>query len=376
MSRAGRIVVVGGYGAFGSRVAERLVRGGGCAVVVAGRSGERAGAAAAALGSRFGCEVGSAAVDAGRVTARELLALGVSHSAHGRASVVINASGPFQGADYRLARACIEARCHYVDLADGRAFVNGIAALDGAAKAAGVTVVSGASTVPGVSSAVVAAYRGDFERLEGIEIAVSPGNHFQPGEATVRSILGYVGKPIAMRIGGLERTVFGWQGLKPVHMTGLGSRLMGYCEVPDLDLYPGVATVVMRAGVEVVPFHLGLWAASWLVRAGVISDLAAWSGVLLRAKSWGARLGSDKGWMVVAMSGRGGDGAARTESWHLVAGSGHGPYVPAIASVILARKLVAGEAVPRGAMVCNGLISLEEIMTEVGDLDITATVVS
>ena len=74
--------------------------------------------------------------------------------------------------------------------------------------------------------------------------------------------------------------------------------------------------------------------------------------------------------------GRGSGGVARKLSWHLVAGSGNGPYVPAIASVILARKLVAGEGVPVGAMACVGLITLEAFLAEVGDLDITATVLS
>ena len=224
---------------------------------------------------------------------------------------------------------------------------------------------------------MVAALGAEFSRLNAIEIAVSPGNHFQPGEATVKSILGYVGRPFAMRVGGVERTVYGWQGLRRVRIAGLGTRLMGYCEVPDLDLYPGVGTVVMRAGVEVVPFHLGLWAASWLVRVGIVRDLAAWSGPLMVAKSWGARLGSDRGGMVVALSGQGHDGAARTVSWHLVAGNGHGPYIPAIASVILARKLAAGDpGVPVGARACVELVSLAEFMDEVSGLDIAARVES
>ena len=49
--------------------------------------------------------------------------------------------------------------------------------------------------------------------------------------------------------------------------------------------------------------------------------------------------------------------------------------IPAIASVILARKLVRGEVVPRGAMVCSELFTLEEFMAEVADLDVSATVV-
>lgn len=364
-----RILVVGGYGAFGARVAERLAQSPDIDVVIAGRSAERAHAAALSLGKLTGREVGNTTLDTSQVTPQELAALGPR--------VVINASGPFQGQDYRLARACIAIGCHSIDLADGRAFVTGITALDAAAKAGGVTVISGASTVPGLSSAVVAAYVSRFSQLTSIDIGVSPGNHFNPGVATVASILGYVGQPIAMRIEGQTRTVYGWQGLSRVHIPGLGPRLMGFVEVPDLDLfpqaYPGLRSVRVMAGVEVMPFHLGLWAASWLVRAGIIKDLAAWSQILLNAKSWGSFLGSDTGGMSVSLTGPTPAGGNARLNWHLVAGQGHGPYVPALASVILARKLVHGVAVPTGAMACVGLFTLDEFMAEAGDLGITAS---
>ena len=71
------------------------------------------------------------------------------------ATVLINASGPFQQQDYRLARACIAAGCHYIDLADARAFVTGIGVARRAKPARRVSVVSGASSVPGLSSAAV-----------------------------------------------------------------------------------------------------------------------------------------------------------------------------------------------------------------------------
>ena len=216
-----------------------------------------------------------------------------------------------------------------------------------------------------------------FSKLTSIDIGVSPGNHFNPGVATVASILGYVGRPIAMRIEGQNRTVYGWQGMSRVQIPGLGPRLMGFVEVPDLDLFPqayrDLQSVRVMAGVEVMPFHLGLWAASWLVRAGIIQDLAAWSQMLLTAKSWGSFLGSDKGGMTVSLTGPTQARCIARLNWHLVAGQGHGPYVPAMASVILARKLVHGVAVPTGAMACIGLFTLAEFMAEVADLDITAS---
>ena len=68
--------------------------------------------------------------------------------------MLINATGPYQEQDYSLARACIAAGVHYLDLADARAFVTGIGVLDAEARSAGVLAVSGASTVPGLSGAV------------------------------------------------------------------------------------------------------------------------------------------------------------------------------------------------------------------------------
>lgn len=37
--------------------------------------------------------------------------------------IVVNTCGPFQNADYSVARDCAERRIHYIDIADGRDFV-------------------------------------------------------------------------------------------------------------------------------------------------------------------------------------------------------------------------------------------------------------
>ena len=56
---------------------------------------------------------------------------------------------------YDVAKACIAWGCHYIDLADGREFVDGISALDALARENNVLVVSGASSVPCLTSALV-----------------------------------------------------------------------------------------------------------------------------------------------------------------------------------------------------------------------------
>jgi len=364
-----RILIVGGYGAFGARAAERLAREPDLEIVIAGRSPDKAAAFAAALASTANAKVAHARLDAMTATADEIGAL--------RPNVLINASGPFQRQDYALARASIAARCHYVDLADASAFVAGITALDEPAKVAGVAVVSGASSMPGLSSAVVQAYAGAFQRLEEVEIGISPGNSFDPGIATVASILSQAGKPHSVLRCGRRATARGWQGLHRHRFPEIGPRWMSDVAVPDLDLlptrYPTLQTLRFSAGLEVTLFHLGVWGLSWLARAGVVRDLGPMAAPLLAIKRSLRFLGSDRGGMFVTLRGRDRAGAPKTLSWHLIARSGHGPYVPAMASVILAKRLCAGRGPPSGALPCLGLFALSEFETEVADLDIFCT---
>jgi hypothetical protein len=118
-------------------------------------------------------------------------------------------------------------------------------------------------------------------------------------------------------------------------------------------------------------FHLGLWAASWLVRAGLVRDLSPLAASMLAVKRRLSALGSDNGGMFVRIVGRDHGRITRTRTWNLIARSGDGPYVPAIASVILAKRLAAGEGPPPGASPCFGLFALGDFDAEVSDLDIT-----
>jgi saccharopine dehydrogenase-like NADP-dependent oxidoreductase len=364
------VLIVGSTGAFGARIAALLVRDAAIEVVLGGRTRSALEAQASRLSGATRRSTGVAVLDATQVSGDDIAKIG--------AALVINASGPFQASDYRLAQAAIAAPCHYIDLADARDFVVRFPSLDGAARAADVLAVSGASSVPALSSAVVAHHRGAFARLDSLDIAISPGNAFDPGLATVRSVLGGVGQPLRMLDRGAWRTVHGWQGLRRVDFDEAGPRWMGYVDVPDLDLFPahdaGLRTVRFQAGLEVPVFHLGLWAASWLVRWGLIRSLAPLAPALLRIKTSLAGWGSDRGGMVIAMSGANPDGQRKSLRWLLSARSGHGPYVPALASVALARRLASGLEVRRGAHACYGLVGLDEILAEARHLDIACSV--
>lgn len=367
---SGRILIIGGYGAFGAHVAERLARQPDLKIFIAGRSAERAAAFADRLARSTNATISHAVLDATKAKAAEIRKLG--------ARVTINASGPFQVQhDYVLARACIKAHSHYIDLADARAFVAGITEIDAAAQEANVCVISGARSVPGVSSAVVRQYAGAFKRLDSVEIGISPGNSFDPGEATTASILRQLGKPFTLRRNGQEAITHEWQGLRRHRFPQIGTRWMCDVNVPDLDLLPAhyssLQTARVSAGLEVGLFHLGLWGLSWPVRAGLLRNLAALTKPLLAAKRRLRMLGSDRGGMFVSLLGSDENGRHEELSWHLIASSGHGPYVPAIAAVILAKRLVEDRLPTSGAQPCFGLITLSEFEAEVADLDISTT---
>jgi hypothetical protein len=158
-------------------------------------------------------------------------------------------------------------------------------------------------------------------------------------------------------------------------LPGLGRRWLGRCEVPDLDLfparYPGLGDVKVYAALEVGAFHLGLWGFSWLARARLLRRPERLAGPVLGLKRRLGFLGSDRGGMVVVLKGRDANGALKRLTWHLVAGSGHGPYIPATPLVLVARKLLSGALRIRGAMPCLGLFGLDELIAEIADLDMS-----
>lgn len=357
------VLLLGAYGLFGSRIAARLAREPGWTLLLAGRDPTRAQRFCERIAAGADCRAAleAIAVDAQTPAFAELLA-------RRRPDLVIHCAGPFQGSDYAVARRCLEAGAHYVDLADARDYVTGFAAaVDALARAQDRLAVAGASTVPGISAAVVDRYRGDFARLDGIAIGISPGNRTERGLATVAAILSYVGRPLPWRRDGRAVLVHGWQRLQRQHYSApAGTRWLAACDVPDLDLfaarYGPLQELNFRAGLELRRLHFGLWLLSWLVRAGLVRDLARHARLLKRTSEWFADAGSDIGAMHVELRGIDAAGEPLRRRWEILARDGDGPEIPATAAVVIARKLARGELASRGAGACLDLFTLDECL--------------
>lgn len=365
------IVIVGGYGAFGARIAARLARHGDVPIVVAGRSADKASRAAVELQKVSQAPVTHAVIDAANPDVDLLRGLA--------ASVLVNASGPFQALDYALPRAAIQAGLHYVDIADARAFVTGISSLDAEARAADVLVASGASSVPAFAAAIVDDLSKNLSQVESIQHGITPANSYNPGVATTASIIGGVGQPLKVWRNGAWTTAYGWQGLTRHTFPEFGTRWFSACDVPDLEVfpqrYPGVRTVDFKAGLEVGLFHFCLWGLSWPRRMGLLPGLERLAPALLYVKDRLTFLGSDKGGMFVQVTGRRQDNDTVTmKTCHVIARGDDGPYIPGTPALIVARKLARGEIDSRGARPCAGFFDLQDFEREVADLDIDCVI--
>ena len=351
-----KILVLGAYGFFGNRICAGLARNPRVHLFFAGRDLTKATAAAYQLGLSANH---ARAMDAENPDlALQLRKLGIH--------AVIHTAGPFQGQGYEVARACIKAGCHYLDLADSRSFVNGITRLDSEARAAGVAVISGTSSLPALTSAVVDKYCGEFKRLDAIRIGISSGAVI-PGIATIRAVLGYCGKPFRTLENGAWIDVHGWlDTIEYDFQKSIGVRRLGRCSVPDLDLlpqrYPGVKTVSFHAGFASTTAHKAIEHLGLLVKSGRLKSALPFARTLYTLGRWFQPVFSDRGAMFVKLEGLHDNGARYAHTWTLVARENHGPNVPCSAAIALANKIGAGAKLPAGAMPCMGLLSLDELM--------------
>ncbi|MDN4501253.1 saccharopine dehydrogenase NADP-binding domain-containing protein [Alteromonadaceae bacterium BrNp21-10] len=359
-----RVLIIGGYGNFGSFISRSLAKQANINLVIAGRSLNKAQSLAEEISA-------------------EAVVMDIHDNLESRLQeikpdIVIHTSGPFQSQGYDVAEACIQCGADYIDLADGREFVSGIDSLDQEAKQAGVLVVSGASSVPCLTSALIEHYRGEFETLESLDYGITTAQKTTRGVATTAAILSYTGKSFKTLVDGKEQNVYGWQSLRARKYSGLGWRLLGNCNVPDLELfpkmYPELKTIKFYAGLELPFIHVTLWALSWLVRISLVKSLEPSAPLLLKLSFLFDWLGSASSGFHMDLTGKDEIGKSKTIRFELTARSGDGPFIPCTPAILLAKKLANDEIKDKGAIPCVGIISKKEYLDALGELDISWTV--
>ena len=353
-----KTLVLGGYGNFGARIARALVSEPRIELVVGGRDLVRAELFAASLGSAAqALRVDAASPD----LADTLQARGFG--------LVIHTAGPFQAQGHGVARSCSAAGCHYIDLADGRRFVCDFpAALHESFQRAGRSAITGASTVPALSSAVVEHLSAGWLAIHSVDICIAPAQSAPRGVATLAGVLSYCGAPVSVWQEGHWQPRTGWAQPEPVRFARLKTRLGALCDVPDLEIFPERYRVrdrvMFRAALEVgLSQRAFAWIAAarsrgWFFRPEKLAAML--HGIAPVLNPWGSALGG----MVVCVSGLDSQGKAVQRAWHLAADHDHGPEIPAMPAILLARRIAQGHALPVGAHTATGLLPLASFAPE------------
>jgi hypothetical protein len=323
------VLVVGGYGIFGSHVCRELVRWG-VPLSVAGRDAARAEAFARRLGA--GCT--SRAVDVGQPDSCRAALQG-----HG---VAVNCAGPFDKFDATLPEACLATGCHYADIGDNRRYASLIRALGDRFRTQGLAAVYGCSSLPGISGALAIQARGDAPaRIDRARVTLFVGNDNAKGDAAVRSVLAGVGRPIAAPQG----ILLGFRDREVVPLPPpFGARGVFNFEAPDYDLFPallGARAVSVKLGFElrVATYGFALLARLGSGYGSPTARLIALPGRLLRF------LGCSGGAVMTELFLAGG----QVRRAALLARR-DGQRMAALPCALVARALAEGRAGPRGAL--------------------------
>ncbi len=350
-----RVLIVGGYGTFGSRLARLLANDDRLHVIVAGRSLS----AARKLADELGCQ--AARFDRDGDVRSQIAAL--------KPGIVVDASGPFQNygaGPYRMVEACIVLGVPYVDLADSSEFVAGIAAFDEAARAAGIFALSGASTFPVLTAAVLRRLAAEGMSIEHVGGGIAPSPYAGLGLSVIRAIASYAGKPV-MR---LEAGRLAWDyaltttrrhTVAPPGALPLHSRVFSLIDVPDLravpQLWPQMKSIWMGAGPVPAILHRGLILMAWLVRLRLLPSLGPLASLFHRTINL-LRWGEHRSGMFIEARGTDARGRPVCRSWHLLAEADDGPFVPAIAAAAIVRLMLDGTPPASGARAATTGIEL------------------
>lgn len=338
-----RIVIFGGYGVFGGHVARELAKRG-FDLTIAGRDGDRAG--------RFAHELGPThrgiSADVNRAT-------DVRNALQG-ATVAVHSAGPFCADQTSVLEACLDAGCHYVDLADDRGYCRIVREFEARFAARGLVAAYGCSSLPGISGAL--AVRANATRSDTpcrARVTLFIGNHNVKGFAAVASLVSGLGRPIAAPQG----EVRGFRDREVVPLPApFGARAVFNFSSPDYDLMPqliGVRSVSVKVGFEL---RLATYAFAAVARLPIsfgrrTAKLLDWSGSLVNG--FGTSGGAVMAELFYA------DGTINRAT--AFAGS-NGQRMAALPAVFVAQRLAQGQSNRSGVATAYDLLGPENLLND------------
>lgn len=330
------VVVFGGYGFFGTILVRDLLATTRANIIVVGRR----------LQNRVtDPRITFVRADINDLSATQPMLVG--------ASVVVHCAGPYQVLPLNPLLGAIAAGAHYVDLAEDRRFVRRVAEHDEAARRAGVAIMTGMSVVPGLAAVLAQSALEHFDELQSVRTFIAPGTRGSRGSATLRTLLFSAGRCFQVVRDGRDRPIHGWSEPEWVEFpppVGWRRQYLAM-ETADLDLFPdyfGVRRVEFKAGSEFASLNRCLAAGAWLRAHTGLPPLERCSGMLQRALSIFGSLGTDRGGVLVEVTGT---KSGRPTEWQIaVVAEQHGERIPSIPAAVATGALLRGEVAHRGVV--------------------------
>ena len=368
-----KILILGGYGTFGGRLAFLLVDEPGLTLMIAGRSLPKAIAFCKSL--KGTAQKQAVLFDRSTDIEQQLR----QHAP----DVVVDASGPFQdyGDDpYLVIKTCIALGMHYLDLADGSGFVQGVGQFDAAAREKGIVVLSGVSSFPVLTAAVSRQLAIGMTEVRRITAGIAPSPFAGVGLNVVRAIAGYAGQPLVLVRDGTATTAYAFTEsrrytIAPPGKLPLRSTLFSLVDAPDLrvlpQLWPHLDAVWIGAGPVPVVLHYMLIALARVVRLRLLRTLAPFAGLfhrVINTLAWGEH----RGGMYVEVEGLDANGKYCENSWHMLAEGDDGPLVPSMAVAALVQRMLQGQLPAPGARTAISELELADYETQFARRSIVA----
>lgn len=355
------VLILGGYGTFGGRLAELLAAEPSLRLIIAGRSTEKAAAFCRGL-AKGGADAVPVALDRDTNVKARLEEI--------NPDLVVDAAGPFQtyGENpHRLVTACLALGIDYLDLADDSYFVEGIRQFNSDAARRGIFILSGVSTCPVLTAAVVAELTRDFTATDSVTAGIAPSPYAGVGLNVIRAISGYAGKPVTLIRDGTHAVGYALTEtlrytIAPPGRVPLRNTLFSLVDVPDLkvlpEAFPGLGSIWVGAGPVPELLHRDLIVLARMVRFHLLPSLSPLARLfhgVINIFRWGEH----RGGMFVAVTGRLGTEPVE-RSWHLVAEGDDGPYIPSMASAAIIRHCLAGRRPRPGARPATRELTLSD----------------
>lgn len=353
-----KILILGGYGVFGGRLAQLLSDITDLTLLICGRDAAKAQHFCAGF-------VGQAQVVPVGLDRSDLAVALDEHQPY----LVVDASGPFQdyGArQYAVIEACIAAKVSYLDFADAADFVFGVTRYQRDAELAGVFVLSGVSSFPVLTAAVLREMAKSMDIVE-VEGGIAPSPYAGIGLNVMRAVVGYAGAPVKLVRGGKQMRAIGLAESRRTTIAVPGrlplrNLRFSLVDVPDLQVlppeHPTMTDIWMGAGPVPELLHriLNLLA---IARARLrLPSLVRFSSLFYFVLNL-MKFGEHRGGMYVRAKGLN-RGLPAEQSWHLLAEGDDGPLIPSMAIEAIIRKVRAGELPAAGARPATHALDLAD----------------